>query len=94
MRTTYRAPGGKLIHVECASKGGQLERIKITGDFFLIPEDSIQSLEGKLLGLRADRASIGQTVADFFNGGRTLVGATPDDFVRAILLALGDASSG
>jgi len=72
-----------------------LERIKITGDFFLIPEDSIQSLEERLLGLEANRGSIARAVADFFNGEKTLVGATADDFLRAILLSLdlGDGPS-
>jgi len=87
MRITYRGSSGKLIHVSCEVDDRTIERIKITGDFFLIPEESIESLETTLIGTAAEKEAISNKVAEFFSKDKTLLGATPEDFVRAILLA-------
>jgi lipoate-protein ligase A len=44
----YKAPGGKLVRVRLKEEQGQIQSIKITGDFFLIPEESLGKLEKML----------------------------------------------
>lgn len=88
MMITYRASGGKLIHVTC-EREGKIKDIRITGDFFLIPEESIESLERSLIGITADKSIVERKVMAFFDRGKTLLGATPEDFLYAILLAIG-----
>src|SRR6266571_4065376 len=44
----YKAPGGKLLRVRLRETGGRIESAKISGDFFLIPEDSLAKLEKML----------------------------------------------
>ncbi len=41
---------GKLIRVDAIFRDGKIEKIKITGDFFLHPEDKIEELENSLEG--------------------------------------------
>jgi len=36
----YKAPGGKLVRVRLNEEQGLIQSIKITGDFFLISEES------------------------------------------------------
>ena len=44
----YKAPGGKLVRVRLRDEQGVIRSIKITGDFFLIPEESLGKLEKML----------------------------------------------
>jgi hypothetical protein len=48
----YKAPGGKLVRVRLKEEQGQIRSVKITGDFFLVPEESLGKLE-KMLEERA-----------------------------------------
>lgn len=43
--------GGKLLGVDAWIEGDIIERVKITGDFFLHPEDSINDLEDACAGV-------------------------------------------
>jgi len=42
---------GKLIKIDAVFNAERIERIKITGDFFLHPEEKIEELENALLGV-------------------------------------------
>ena len=46
----YKVPGGKLIKISLVEDNGRIQDLKITGDFFLHPEDFIESLERALIG--------------------------------------------
>ena len=43
--------GGKLVGV-IVEHSDRLDSIRIVGDFFLYPEDSLRKIEGALIGLR------------------------------------------
>ena len=43
-KAKYKVKGGKLIKVQLAKKEDRIEGIKITGDFFLHPEELIEQL--------------------------------------------------
>jgi hypothetical protein len=80
----YKVPGGKLIKVFASIKNGFIEEIKITGDFFLHPEESIEILEEKLKGIKVDdETKIRNILNDFFSS-KTLIGATVEDFLSAL----------
>ncbi len=84
----YKAPGGKLLRVRLREADGRIESAKISGDFFLIPEDSLPKLEMMLedVPLRAEELKL--LVDRFFRGtGAQGLGVAPDDFVKAILAA-------
>jgi hypothetical protein len=82
----YKAPGGKMVRVRLTEKDGRIETLKISGDFFLIPEDSLPKLEKMLEDTRLDEKELKLLVDRFFHGTNAQgLGVSPDDFVRAIL---------
>ncbi|MBM3283783.1 hypothetical protein FJY90_06095 [Candidatus Gottesmanbacteria bacterium] len=54
-RSIYKIPDGKLVKIELKEKQGKIIRIKITGDFFIYPEEMIYSLEDHLVGCTIER---------------------------------------
>jgi len=89
-RFEFKVPGGKLIVAETRVERGRLARVKITGDFFMHPEESIEELEGALAGLPAERGSLEKAVKVFF-GIRSvdLIGVSPGDFIHVLEMSLG-----
>lgn len=86
LSSDYKAPGGKLVRVRLTESDGRIQSIKISGDFFLIPEDSLAKLEKMLEDVRLDENELRLLVERFFRGTNAQgLGVTPDDFVKAIL---------
>ncbi len=46
----YKAPGRKLLRIDLETENNIIKDIKITGDFFMHPEESIFAVENALLG--------------------------------------------
>lgn len=53
MIASQKVREGKLVKVEIEC-GESISKIKITGDFFLHPEDVLEEIERSMLGLRKD----------------------------------------
>jgi len=53
MKAVRKIKGGKLILVELWLKD-RIEKVLISGDFFLYPEEGIEELENSLVGLSRD----------------------------------------
>jgi len=53
-QVTKKIEGGKLITLKIETDNGTIKDIKIYGDFFLHPEESITHIENNLKGLSAD----------------------------------------
>jgi Bacterial lipoate protein ligase C-terminus len=86
LSSDYKAPGGKMVRVRLTEKDGRIETLKISGDFFLIPEDSLPKLEKMLEDTRLDEGELKLLVDRFFRGTSAQgLGVSPDDFVKAIL---------
>ena len=84
----YKAPGGKLLRVRLRETGGRIESAKISGDFFLIPEDSLPKLEKMLEDVPLREQELKLLVDRFFRGTSAQgLGVAPDDFVKALLSA-------
>jgi lipoate---protein ligase len=82
----YKAPGGKMVRVRLTEKDGRIETLKISGDFFLVPEESLSKLEKMLVDTRLDERELRLLVDRFFHGAQAQgLGVSPDDFVKAIL---------
>ena len=91
----YKAPGGKLLRVRLKEADGRIESAKISGDFFLIPEDSLPKLEMMLEEVPLREKELKLLVDRFFRGTSAQgLGVSPEDFVKAILAARpGEAGS-
>ncbi|HID90700.1 TPA: lipoate--protein ligase family protein [Candidatus Bathyarchaeota archaeon] len=67
----------------------KIKDIKITGDFFMYPEEALTLLESALTGAEADEGVVREKVNEFYakTGVQTPMIA-PGDFVKAISKAL------
>jgi hypothetical protein len=84
VHSLYKAPKG-LIRVEAELDSGVLKEVRITGDFFMVPEDSLPSLERRLRGIRLDHDSVSRAVEEFYSSGIETPMLGKDDMVKAIL---------
>lgn len=90
LRSEYKAEGGKLIRVQLSKEDNQITFIKITGDFFMHPEDLIEDLERSLIGCTINEETIIEKIKRFIEEREvTLLGATPEDFAKCIVRAGG-----
>ncbi len=84
----YKAIGGKLVRVRLTEEDGRVESVQISGDFFLVPEESLGKLEELLQGVALQESDIRALVDRFFAEAKTqTLGVSSDDLVRAILSA-------
>jgi hypothetical protein len=84
----YKAPGGKLVRIRLKEEGGVMRSVSITGDFFLVPEESLGKLEKMLEDAPLREPELRLLVDRFFRGtGAQGLGVSGDDFVKAILSA-------
>ena len=83
----YKIPGGKLLAAELDVEDDTLVHVKISGDFFMHPEQAIYDLESVLNSRHV--GAISETVHRFFNENEvTLFGVSPGDFVTVLELCL------
>ena len=93
MHGEYKTPGGKLVVVDLAVTDGSLSRVRVSGDFFLYPDDALAAIIGALEGApaTADHATLSARVAAALAPDVTMLGFSPDAVARAVRRALGDA---
>jgi hypothetical protein len=84
VHSLYKAPKG-LLRVEADLEDGILSEVRITGDFFMIPEDSLPRLEKHLSGVKLDHDSILKAVDDFYKSGVETPMLEKEDIVKAVL---------
>lgn len=87
----HKAPKG-LIRVTVKVLDRVIEDIRIAGDFFIYPEDSIYELEKRLRGLKADPGAVSRAIEDLFLSEHIEgIGVGVDDFKTAIVNAIREA---
>jgi lipoate---protein ligase len=87
---THKVPGGKLFRIELGYDR-HIETVKITGDFFLHPEETILELEECLRGvpLPAQAEELAARLeAVLARNAALLVGVSPADLASAMLEVL------
>ncbi len=86
---SHTGPGGTIesfVKLEGATKS-ILQRVLISGDFFVTPPRVVFDLEAHLLGTRVDE--IGSAIEDFFiNNDVDMLSVAPSDFAASITAAL------
>lgn len=84
-----RAQKGVIkVRLTVDTEASRIIEARITGDFFLYPEDALWKLEESLRG--AAVAEVADRVRDALKEAR-LVGSTAEDFIEAIMEAAGKA---
>lgn len=87
MKAEYKIPGGKLLACTVETQNDKITELKISGDFFMHPEDSIIDLEKAILGSMV--SDYPNKIRGFFKKTNiSLIGVAEDDFINVIQLAL------
>jgi len=90
-KATYKVKGGKLIKIQLRERADKIQEIKITGDFFLHPEELIEELEEALVGKPLKEQDLAESIRRLMQErGATLLGASPEDLAKCILMAGGE----
>jgi len=95
MRGLYKVPGGKLVAVELDDQDGRIARARLSGDFFLEPDEALGRIESGLNGLpiNSSVSAIAACVSAALEPGDALVGFGPRDIGFAVRRAVGASTS-
>jgi lipoate-protein ligase A len=85
----YKVPGGKLVVVDLEVTDGKLAEVRLSGDFFLEPDDALPLIDAALTGLPADADGkvIAAAVQRALPDGAVLLGFSPEAIATAVLRA-------
>jgi lipoate---protein ligase len=95
MHGEFKVPGGKLVVVDFEVVNGVLANVRIAGDFFLEPDDALESMNAALTGIStdADAATITAAVAASLPSGAVLLGFSPEAVATTVRRALNRATT-
>ncbi|PZA08694.1 MULTISPECIES: biotin--protein ligase [unclassified Meiothermus] len=90
MHGEYKAPGGKLVVVvDLEVYTGRLAQVRVSGDFFLEPEEALDRINAALEGLpvTSDETEIAQAVRQAAAHAE-MIGFSPEAVAVAVKRAL------
>lgn len=90
MHGEYKVPGGKLVVVDFEVTDGAIDGFRLAGDFFLEPDDALDSINAAITGLpvETDASAIAAAVRAALPEGAQLLGLTPESVGTAVRRAL------
>ncbi|MBS7614552.1 hypothetical protein KEJ18_02305 [Candidatus Bathyarchaeota archaeon] len=87
-KAQLKVEGGKLIKIQLETVDDKIKKVKITGDFFLHPEELIDDMERTVTGASLDEKAIADRIKKFILRNKAvLLGASPEDFAKCIVMA-------
>ena len=95
MHGEFKVPGGKLVVVDLDVVDGRLANVRLSGDFFLEPDDALPLIDAGLTGLPADAdaKAIVTAVQQALPAGAVLLGFSPEAIATAVRRAVHRATS-
>jgi hypothetical protein len=86
----YKVPGGKLVVADVSVHGGTLDRVSISGDFFLEPPEALAEIDRALTGLPANatETELALAIALALPPGTEMFGFSPEAVATAVRRAL------
>lgn len=90
MHGEYKTPGGKLVAVDFEVEDDTLRDVRLTGDFFLYPEEALADLTAALEGLSVElsESEIAEQVRVAIPRDAELLGSSPEAIGAAVRRAL------
>src|SRR4051812_39862698 len=90
MHGEFKVPGGKLVVVDLDVVDGRIADFRLSGDFFLEPDEALQAIDAAVDGLPADAEAkvYAAAVAAALPEGATMLGFSPESVATAIRRAL------
>lgn len=91
----YKVHGGKLVVVDCTVSDGLLSNVRVSGDFFLEPDEALDDINQALTGLSAElpAADLAAAVTAALPADAVLFGFSTQAVSIAVRRALTRASS-
>ena len=87
-KAIYKVKGGKMIKIQLALENKKIKDLRITGDFFLHPEETIEDVEKALRGCSLSKEELVRVIKETLTSKRAvLLGASPEDLARCIIMA-------
>ena len=95
MHGEFKVPGGKLVVVDLDVRDGMLADVRLSGDFFLEPDDALPLLDAALTGMPAssDAKSLAAAVTAALPEGAVLLGFSAESVATAVRRALQRATT-
>ncbi|HLU64473.1 MAG TPA: biotin/lipoate A/B protein ligase family protein, partial [Protaetiibacter sp.] len=95
MHGEFKVPGGKLVVVDLDVVDGTLAQVRVSGDFFLEPDDALPLIDAALTGLPADAdaKTIASAVQRALPEGAVMLGFSPEAVATAVRRAVHRATS-
>jgi lipoate-protein ligase A len=91
----FKVPGGKLVVVDLSVADGRLTNVRVSGDFFLEPDEALAAIDAGLTGLpvESDAKTIAATVTAALPEGTTMFGFSAEAVATTVRRALQRATS-
>ena len=87
--TIYKVPDGKMVRIEM-DYTDKIEKISISGDFFMHPEDTIEKIEKALVGIELEEEKIFDAIVKVAEDKKIeFFGVDASSLTRAILICGG-----
>jgi len=84
----YKVPDGKLLKIFLEEENGKIKNVKITGDFFMHPEEKITVLEEALRGADLNEQELQQKLKNCLETESIeLFGADAGSMAKTVILA-------
>lgn len=92
MHGEYKTPGGKLVIVDFAVREGRLAEVEVTGDFFLYPDEALDTITRALNGLPTSLPAdeIAARIQHAVGPDVTFLGFSPEAIGIAVQRAMSD----
>lgn len=95
MHGEFKVPGGKLVVVDLDVVDGAISGFRLSGDFFLEPDEALGAIDAAVNGLPAetDSRALAAAVQKALPEGAQLLGFAPESVATAVRRALQKATS-
>ena len=90
-KSIYKVPNGKLLKISLESdeKNNYIESIKITGDFFAYPEETIEVMENELKNISLNRVRLLEKINSIIKKYNIeFIGLSAESLTEGILMCL------
>jgi len=86
MKIDYKVPGGKLLRIKAEVEEGILKEVKISGDFFLHPEEKITDIEKSVTGQVIEEENLRKRLSEVFKRNDIKsIGFSIDDLIKVLM---------
>lgn len=91
VNSVYKVPDGKLMKIclDYNKKSNKINKLKITGDFFVYPEEGIEIIENEMENTIIDRDVIYNKIEKIINTNLIqLIGLNSDGITKGIMMCI------